>query len=182
MLCLNHAPRTNNPLITSQLWPRLGSIFLWLSPHRHCMLQVSHSHWCSHSLCNPRNLATSYGSSVSKRAASCLYNDYGPALALANQQSSPVPSGLQLYLSHQGWNTNQGGYFHLLLSLSFLSPQPQGRTEFYLIVTLLSQFKSSLYETSPIQSVLALRLPIRLILMQSVYHPTDHLLVTKGDI
>lgn len=95
----------NNPLITSQPWPTLASIFLWLSPHRHCMLQVFHSHWCSHSLCNPMNLATSYGSSVA-RAASCLHSDYGPALALANQPSSPLPSGLQLYLFHQGWNTN----------------------------------------------------------------------------
>lgn len=109
---------------------------------------------------------------VPRRAASCLPSNCGPALAQANQQTSP-PSRLQLYLFHQGWNISLRGIPPL--PSKFVHPFSsalQDRVLFYFIVTL-SQCKSCLYETSPISSLYGLCLVIKLILMEPVQHPNE---------
>lgn len=45
---------------------------------------------------------------VPRRAASCLPSDCRIALVQTNQQTSPLPSRLQLYLSHWGRNPSLG--------------------------------------------------------------------------
>lgn len=125
-----HAPRIHNPLVTSQPWPWPASIFLLLSLHRRCKFHISGSHWCYNLCASPWTWSPAMAHLCpicTKADASCSPSDCGPALAQANQQTSATTSFPLSLEPRLGEGTP-------LLSLSFLSPQPTERTEFYFIL------------------------------------------------